>query len=230
MRKPTGRTMGVLQSAALVAMLCVGAPASAQELADFDYENLSFRGIGAEWGYLYPSRVEETESYGLRIDLGYLGPGLRIVPGVTYWSSFLKDSEVAELERSVEGLIASQTGNPSPAVSLGRIAWSDVAVSLDAQVVWRVPFGILTYAGFGGAVHVLNGDGEAINGTFVEDLLDSVTPGGNLHLGFEYPLHERLRLQSQGRYEVLGDLQYFHVRIGAQLMIGEPHPGEVGTP
>jgi len=222
MRKLAGWTM--------VALLSVGAPASAQELADFDYEHLSFRGIGAEWGYLYPSRVEETQSYGLRIDLGYLGPGLRLVPGVTYWSSPLKDSEVAEFEESVEGLIEDQTGQPSPPVDLGQITWTDVAVSLDAQVVWRVPFGILTYAGLGGALHVLNGDGAAINGTFVEDLLDSVTPGLNLHLGFEYPLFERLRLQSQGRYEILGDLQYLQIRLGAQFMIGDPHPGEVGTP
>jgi len=230
MRKLGGLTKGALKCAIVAAALCVGAPAAAQDLADFDYENLSFRGIGAEWGYLYPTRVEETQSYGLRIDLGYLGPGLRIVPGVTYWSSSLKDSEVAELERSLEGLIADQIEGPSPAVDLGEITWSDIALSVDAQVVWRVPFGILTYAGLGGAVHILNGDGAAINGTFVEDLLDSVTPGGNLHLGLEYPLQERLRLQGQARYEVLGDLQYFQIRFGAQVMIGEPHPGEVGGP
>jgi len=228
MRELTVWTKGALKGVMLAVVLCGGAPAEAQELADFDYENLSFRGIGAEWGYLYPTRVERTQSYGLRIDLGYLGPGLRIVPGVTYWSSPLRDSEVAELESSVEGLIADQINGPSPAVDLGQITWSDIAVSVDAQVVWRVPFGILTYAGIGGAVHVLNGDGAAINGTFVEDLLDSVTPGGNLHLGLEYPLYERLRLQGQGRYEVLGDLQYLEIRLGAQLMVGASHPGEVG--
>lgn len=230
MREFRGSTRGALMSAMLAVAVGVGAPAAAQELADFDYENLSFRGIGVEWGYMYPSRVEETQSYGLRFDLGYLGPGVRIVPGVTYWSSPFKDSEVEELENSVEGLISDQIGGPSPEVDLGEIKWSDIAVSVDAQMVWRVPFGILTHMGLGVALHILNGEGAAINGTFVEDLLDSVSPGGNLHLGLEYPLHERLRLQSQGRYEFLGDLQYFQVRLGAQLMIGDPHPGEVGTP
>jgi len=227
MRKLEALSRTALVSATLAAMMSV--PAAAQELADFDYENLSFRGIGAEWGYLYPSRVEETQSYSLRMDLGYLGPGLRIVPSVTYWSSPLKDSEVAELEESVEALIADQIDGPALPIDLGQITWSDIAVSVDAQVVWRVPFGILTYAGLGGGIHILNGDGAAINGTFVEDLLDSVTPGGNLHLGLEYPLHERLRLQGQGRYEVLGDLQYFQVRLGAQIMIGAAHPDEVGN-
>lgn len=230
MRRMRSLPKRALMGVGLAAALCCGQPAAAQDLADFDYENLSLRGVGFEWGYLYPSRVEETQSYGMRIDLGYLGPGLRIVPSVTYWSSPFKDSEVAKLERSLEGLISEQIDGPPIPVDLGQITWTDVAVGVDAQVVWRVPFGILTHAGLGGSIHILNGDGAAINGTFVEDLLDSVTPGGNLHLGLEYPLHERLRLQGQGRYEVLGDLRYFQIRVGAQLMIGDPHPGEVGSP
>jgi len=214
---------------ALAALFCGAQPARAQDLADFDYENLSFRGVGVEWGYLYPSRVERTQSYTMRFDLGYLGPGLRIVPGVTYWSSPLKDVEVAKLEQSVERLIDEQIDGPAQSIDLGEITWSDVAFAVDAQVVWRVPFGVLTYAGLGGAIHVLNGKGAAIDGTFVEDLLDSVTPGGNLHLGLEYPVAQHLRLQGQGRYEVLGDLQYLELRVGAQVMIGAAHPGEVGN-
>ena len=65
---------------------------------------------------------------------------------------------------------------------------SDVVMSLDAQVVWRVPYGLLTYAGVGASAHVLNGGGPAVDGTFVEDLLDSVTAGFNLHGGLEYPM------------------------------------------
>jgi len=222
-----GMRWTVVALAALVGLGTTQA-ASAQDLADFDYENLSFRGFGPEWGYLVPTRVEATHSYGVRFDLGYLGPGVRIVPSVMYWSSPLKASEVRELEASVEQLIDQQIDGPSPSVNLGTIEWTDVAVGLDAHVVWRVPFGILTYAGLGGAIHVLNGKGAAINGTFVEDLLDSLEPGMNLHLGAEYLLSDRLRFSSQGRYEVLGDLQYFQVRAGLQFMVGASHPGEVG--
>jgi hypothetical protein len=198
----------------------------AQDLADFDYENLSFRGIGVEWGYLMPSRVEPAQSFGLRMDLGYLGPGVRILPGFSFWKSTFKDSEVTELEERVGLLVADQVGGPPPQVDLGVIDWSDIVLSLDAQVVWSVPFDLLTFAGVGGSVHMLNGDGAAINGTFVEDLLDSVTAGVNLHAGIEYPLHRRLRLYGQGRYEVQGDLQYFELRFGGQVMIGDSAPGE----
>lgn len=83
--------------AALV-LLALSAPAArAQDLADLDYEYLSFRGFGFDAGYLWPTRLDPTYSLGMRIDMGYAGPGLRIVPHATYWSSSLVGSEVAEL-------------------------------------------------------------------------------------------------------------------------------------
>ncbi len=209
----------------------MAAPAalSAQGLADFDYENLAFRGFGAQWGYIWPSRVEPTQTLGLRMDLGYLGPGVRIVPTLTYWKSDFKAGEIHELERRVAALVATQTGEPAPSVNLGRIDWSDVALAVDGQVVWRVPFGVLTYLGAGAGVHLLNGNGDAINGTFVEDLLDSVTAGFDLAAGLEYLLSERFRVSGEGRFEILGDLHYYGVRFGAHIMTGASAPGEERT-
>ena len=210
-----------------LALLGAAPGATAQELADFDYENLAFRGFGVEWGYIWPSRVEPTQTLGVRMDLGYLGPGVRIVPAITYWSSQMKRSEIRELEVRVEDLISRQSpGAPPSSVTLGQIDWSDLVLSLDGHVVWRVPYGFLTFAGAGASAHLLNGAGEAIQDTFVEDLLDSVTAGGNLHTGLEYIASERLRLYGLGRFEVLGDLQYFEVRLGGQIQLGETAPGE----
>ena len=206
-------------------MLSVTAPLSAQDLADFDYENLSFRGIGAEWGYIWPNRAVPTQSLGVRMDLGYLGPGLRIVPSITYWSSSLKASEVSELEQRIEELVESQNDFPAT-LDLGVIDLKDVHMAVDAQVVWRVPYGVLTFLGLGVGAHVLNGSGAAIDGTFVEDLMDSVSAGMNVHGGLELPVGRRFRLNGQGRYELLGDLRYTQVRIGGQFMIGGPAPGE----
>lgn len=219
------RTMGRV----MVAAACLGwavTPVLGQDLADYDYENLSFRGVGLDWGYMVPTRVESTQGMGLRVDLGYLGPGLRIVPGVSYWSSPLKAGEVAELEDRVAELVETQVPGAAPAVDLGTIDWSAVALSLDAHVVWSIPYDVLTYAGLGVAAHLMNGDGSSINGTFVEDLLDSVTAGVNVHAGVEYPLVDRFRVYGESRYEVLGDLRYFRVRIGGQFMVGDSAPGE----
>ena len=40
--------------------------AAAQELTDFDYENLTFRGIGVDVGYIFPNRVDATAVVGVR--------------------------------------------------------------------------------------------------------------------------------------------------------------------
>jgi hypothetical protein len=210
---------------AFVASWLGAVPGAAQELADFDYENLSFRGFALEVGRLWGSRIEDANTIGLRVDLGYLGPGVRIVPHLTYWSSELERGEVAKLETSVERLIEGQTGEPAPDVKLGTVDWSDRVLGLDAQAVWAVPGNLLTFAGIGAAVHFLNGDGQAISGTFVEDLLDSAKAGFNVHLGLEIPW-ERFRLYSVGRFDVLEDLNYLELRVGGQIMTGPSAPGE----
>ena len=92
-------------------------------------------------GYLWPDKVEPTASYGVRMDLGYLGPGVRVTPSITYWSSRIKAREVRELEDRLDTLIAQTQPGPVAPVSLGPIDWSDLALALDAHVVWRVPYG-----------------------------------------------------------------------------------------
>ena len=213
---------------ALAAVLW-GTPLAAQDLADFDYENLSFRAIGLDLGWILPDRVEPDVSVGVRLDLGYLGPGVRIVPRVGYWSSRMKDAEVRELEERVNQLVDRQSpgGTPPADVDLGRIDWPDVTLGVDGHVVWSVPLGLLTYLGGGASAHILNGAGEAVDGTFVEDLLDRVTAGVNVHSGVEIPLGD-MRLYGELRYELLDDLRYGEVRVGAQYMFGPAAPGEEG--
>lgn len=213
---------GVLAFACLLAPR----PATGQDLADLDYEHLAFRGVGLDWGYLWPTRVERTGSFAMRVDMGYAGPGLRIMPSIAYWSSPLAQREITKLEDRIAALIADQTGEPAPAIDLGRIDWRDVAIGLDAHVVWDSLFDLLTYGGLGVAAHFLDGDGDAIRGTFIDDLLDSVTAGFNLHFGVEYPVTERFRMYSLAKYEVLGDFQYFTARVGWQIMTGPNAPGE----
>lgn len=203
---------------------------AAQDLADFDYENLSFRGMGVEVGYMAaPSRVETTPTLGMRFDLGYLGPGVRITPSITWWESRMNRTEVRELEDRVNDLanLNRPPGSEPVAVDLGEITWADLVVGVDAHVVWSVPYGFLTYAGVGAAAHLQNGSGATIDGTFVEDLLDSLAAGFNVHTGLEYPVSERLRVYGAARYELMGDLRYLEFRLGTQIMFGPSAPGEI---
>jgi hypothetical protein len=147
---------------------------------------------------------------------------------VAYWSSDLKGSEVAELEEKLDQLLAAQApaGTALPGTDLGTIQWSDLVLSLDAHFVWAIPFDLLSFAGAGVSAHIMNGDGVAIDGTFVEDLLDTVTAGVNVHGGLEYPLNNWFRLYGAARYEVLEDLRYPELRMGGQIMVGQSMPEE----
>jgi len=213
-------------------LLVLAGEANAQSsLADYDYENLSFRGFSLEGGYIWPNRAEPTYTIGTRIDLGYLGPGLRLIPGVAYWSSDMKDSEVRRLEGNVDDLVEGQLepGSEFSGVDLGTIKYSDFIVSMDAHFVWSIPLDLLTFAGGGLSLHIMDGDGDSIKDTFVEDLLDSVKPGFNLHGGLEYPLSDGFRVYGEGRYELMEDLRYFEARFGLQIMLTGPASGEVRT-
>ena len=143
-------------------------------------------------------------------------------------SSRMKAREVASLEDRLASLVASQQppGTPYPTVALGPIDWSDVAVALDAHVVWRTPYDVLTFAGAGASVHFLNGDGAAINNTFVEDLLDSVGAGFDLHAGVEYAIAPKMRVYAIGRFELLQDIYDAAIRGGVQFQFGPDADGE----
>lgn len=225
-RGPAARTRALALGTLCSASLLQPGAALAQDVADIDYEYLAFRGFGLDIGYMWPDRLDNAPSFGIRADLGYAGPGLRVLPSLTYWSADLEGDEVLEFENRLADLIAAQTGGPRPDLDLGTITYRDIGLGMDAQVVWEVPFDLLTYGGLGFTAHFIDGDGDAIDGTFVEDVLDSVEAGFNLHLGAEYPVTEKMRVYTVGRYELMADVRYFQVRVGWQLMTGPNAPGE----
>jgi len=97
-------------------------------------------------------------------------------------------------------------------------------IGLDGHFAWNLSNTVLSYVGTGIAAHVLNGKGAAIEGTFIEDLLDTVRAGINLNLGLEYAVTERFRLYTEGRGEILDDLRYLGFRLGGQVFFGSPPP------
>lgn len=205
---------------AMVALFALSGSAAAQSLADYDYENLTFRGIGFDYGYIWPTRVEPTSSYTLRLDLGYLGPGVRIAPSISYWSSNFKKAEIARFADQLNALPALQDrGVVIQPEELGSIEWSDFSLALDAHFVWTTPLKIYTYLGAGAALHIMNGSGSAVTDTFIEDLLDTTTPGIALMAGAEVQPFTRFRFYGEGRLSLLNDLRYPGLRLGGALML-----------
>jgi hypothetical protein len=201
------------------------APLAAQQWEEYDYENLEFRGVGIDVGWIFPPRVDQALSLGVRVDLGNLGPNIRIRPSIGYWSSQMQQREVDRLAEQIQNVCLRQYGTLTqcPQLNLGRIRMSDLMVNLDAQYEFtETPFLFVPFAGLGAGIHLLNGRGEAINDTFIEDFLDSVSPSLNLLAGVRLPVVAALDLQAEGRYVLSADIRHAAVSIGATWLFPSP--------
>jgi hypothetical protein len=215
------------RSLVALALLLIPVNAAAQNLADYDYENLAFRGVGLDYGYIWPTKVAATPIYSLRLDLGYLGPGVRIAPTISFWSSDFRRGELEQLATKLEQLpVLQEQGVDITADDLGTVHWSDISLGVDAHYLWTTPLQVLTFVGVNVGLHSLNGRGETIADTFIEDLLDSTSAGIALLGGAEYELAPRLRVYGELRYTLLSDVRYPGVRLGAALMLPSARSAE----
>lgn len=213
----------------LGASLLLASPLAGQEqepprvdLADYDYENLRLRGVGVDVGRMWPSNLEETMPFRLRFDLGYLGPGVRIVPSITYWSADVEQGEIAAFEQQLE----ERSNLPAGTIELGDVEMSDFALQVDGHFVWTTPIDVLVYLGAGAGLHMLNGQGDGIDDTFIEDLLDSVMPGISALGGVEYAIIDRLRLYGEAHFTVVSDILSPGLRVGGAVMLPTAVQGE----
>lgn len=197
-----------------LALLAVPAVGFGQSLADYDYEHLTFRGVGLDYGYIRPTRVESTASYNLRVDLGYLGPRVRIAPTFSYWSSRLRRDELARVADRLNDLGAAFSPE-----DLGPAEWTQYALGVDGHYVIPVVSYLQAFVGAGAALHVLRGDWPAVEGTLISELLDTVTAGVAALAGAEVAPHPWIRIYAEARYTLASDVRYPGFRLGAALAI-----------
>lgn len=207
--------------AVLLVALAPGAALS-QEWEDYDYENLEFRGIGLDFGAVWPADVERTLSFGVRADMGFIGPRVRVAPAIRFWSSSLREGEVARLASQIRSLCERQAGAVCPPFDLGRIERSDLELSTDAHYLFPTGYTVEPYLGAGLGLHLLNGRGESIDGTFVEDLLDSVSPALNLLGGIHIPLGPSVEMMTEARMVLVSDVRYASVIVGGTWILPSP--------
>jgi len=202
------------RSAAIAALLlALPAAARAQDAADYDYENLVLSGVGVHVSEIFPSRSEPALALNVRVDLGLLGPNVRITPGLTFWSTQLRDSEVERMEDRIEAS-CDNSGVSCPGVELGEVEISDFSLDVDAHFLWATEYAIEPYAGAGVSLHLLNGRGDFIEDTFVEELLDAIAPGFNLVGGLEFPITDNLRVLGEARGVLTGNIRYISLGVG----------------
>ncbi|HET7321371.1 MAG TPA: hypothetical protein VFI96_02675 [Longimicrobiaceae bacterium] len=210
---------------ALLLLLLLPLAARAQTLADYDYENLQFRGIGVEFGGIWPNDMQSTASFGVRADMGFVGPHIRIEPAIRYWSTTMDQSEVDRLGEQIVKICERQVAASCPtALDLGEVRRSDLELSADAHYLFGSPATVTPYAGAGLSLHLLNGRGELINDTFVQDLLDTLAPGVNLLGGVNVPVFRRVQLMAEARMALTTDVQSATLLIGGTWTFPSPPP------
>jgi hypothetical protein len=208
--------MPTFRSWILATILVASLPASlaAQRPLDrFSYDNLGFHGLWPEIGILTSDRLEGTVSYGARMDLGQFAPRLRMLLGVSYFRSDFKSKEIAEFETALEDVVNDPTDDFT--IDLGDVRWSDLALELDLQyILTPMTSRYLPYLGVGAGMHLRNGSGDAINGTFVEDALDMLGAGVSATAGMDIKLGQAFVLNIGGRAVFGSDLQTVGLTVG----------------
>ncbi|HEX8361732.1 MAG TPA: hypothetical protein VF613_16565 [Longimicrobium sp.] len=204
--------------AALLLALLILLPAPARAQGETGVRTLAFQGIGAWLYQVVPARSEPTTGLHLRGDLGRLAPRVRLSPSVTFWATRLTTSQVSRLgARVVE--VCEAAGTPCPDVELGEVQLSDLSLDLDARYLGRGPGPVEPYVGVGAGLHLVNGGGGFIDNTFVEDILDAITPGLNAMAGVQLPLGRGLRLHAEVRGVVAGGANWIGAGLGGSITL-----------
>ncbi|HEU4629537.1 MAG TPA: hypothetical protein VFS08_07310 [Gemmatimonadaceae bacterium] len=206
---------------ALLALASAVAPrATAQGGSVFErlgLDRLRLSGLGASYGVVKPSQIEDTEVVGVQADYGEVAPHWRVLFGVSYWGSRYNDAVVRRFADSLLAAVDDPTGDAT--VELGRVRVS--AIALTAEGHWSPRRGrprVRPYLGGGFGAYALNAEGRAISGTFVEDALDTVSAGVAAMGGADVLLAPNLSLGMQARYDLLSGGRFATLRASLSYL------------
>src|SRR5205814_1414837 len=197
--KAVGRTAG--QAVGLIAMLLSASPPirlSAQGfLSQFSYDNLKPSALQVDLGPVGGNNIRGTLTGGLRLDYGFIAPHVRVLLGVSYYKADFSSAARARFEQRLKSVVIDPSADDT--IRLGPITWSDVTGDVDLQYVLPQGRAVITYLGIGLGAHIRHGSGPAINGTFVQDALNSITAGLNGTIGAEVGANRwRFTLEARG--------------------------------
>ncbi len=165
-------------------------------LSQFSYDNLKPSALQVDLGPVGGNNIRGTLTGGLRLDYGFIAPHLRVLLGLSYYKADFSSAARARFEQRLRSIVIDPSADDT--IRLGRITWSDVTGDVDLQYVLQGR-AVTTYLGIGLGAHVRHGSGPAINGTFVQDALNSVTAGLNGTIGTEVGAKRwRFTLEARG--------------------------------
>lgn len=186
-------------------------------LEQFSYDDLGFSAVGAEAGIVWSDQLTTEWSGGIRLDYGMIAPQIRVLFGGSYFKGLINEDEILQFEQSILRVVDDPTGDAT--IDIGEITWADLQLNADLQ--YLVPAGAryFFYFGLGMAAHVRRGAGGAIEGTFVEDALNTIAAAAVGSVGVEIAAAEQLHLVLDTRGSLSSELRTLSVRLGAMYRI-----------
>lgn len=185
---------------------------SAQKIfQQFSYDNLKPSALQLDIGGLGGTNIKGAMVGGLRLDYGFVAPKVRVLLGLSYFHSEISAEARRRFEQRLRSVVVDPTNDAT--INLGRITWSDLTGDLDLQYLLPQGHAVTSYLGIGFGVHVRNGNGPAIKGTFVEDALDEITAGLNGTFGTEIGA-KRWRVTVDARGVLSSGLSTVSLRTG----------------
>lgn len=193
--------------------LAAAQPVVGQNLEEYDYANLGVRAIGAEVIYMSASQNEGTFGLGAKLDLGFLGPSVRVVPRFGFWNADVEGADVDELERQLEEVSELEPGS----INLGAIERSAYVLGVDLQYIAAISR-VSPYIGAGIDVYALNDDGNAIRNTFLDDLV--ITAGVSGVGGVQVDVSPNWAVFGEFRATAVSDASSLGAAFGAYYRFG----------
>ena len=200
---------------ALALVLAPGSLAAQGVLDEFSYEGLYFAGVGLDVGGLFSDRLDGAVSGSVRIDGGFFAPRVRPLLSLTFFRSEYDSSEIAELEARLRGVVRDPTNDFT--IDAGAVSLSTLALDVDLQWVPIQRGPIRPYLGVGAGAHLRFVEGPAIEGTFIEDALETIVAALNASAGFEVALSRSLHATIEGRGVLTSGLKAVSLRGGFML-------------
>lgn len=191
-------------------------------LSQFSYDNLHLSGIQADLGVLGASELTGAIVGGVRLDYGRIAPHVRVLLGISYFRSQFDQDARTRFEQRLRSIVIDPSGDDT--IRVGRIFLSDLAADVDFQLVFPQAQKATAYLGAGVSIHLRNGSGRAINGTFVEDALDEISAGLNGTIGVEFHLSPMWRFTLDGRGMLSSGLSTASVRSGLMYRFRSKEP------
>ncbi|MFW6039713.1 MAG: outer membrane protein [Gemmatimonadota bacterium] len=213
-RRGEGLGRRIAAAAAVCLVGLAGAqPAAGQQLEEYDYANLGVRALGVEVIYVDATQNESTFGLGAKIDLGFLGPGVRVVPRFGFWTADVDGADVDALERQLEEVSELEPGS----VNLGAIERSAYVLGVDFQYIAAISR-VSPYVGAGIDIYALNDDGDAIRGTFLDDVV--VTAGASAVGGVQVDVAQNWSVFGEFRATAVTDASSLGAAFGVYYRWG----------